>query len=103
MSVAADGATEHVYYSPATTKTVASCKVCGDTLGKTVAVGIGVLAAVAAVFGLVYAAHRYGLSAARKKRLAATLKKLNLGVKLKIIISFYQVATHSRTVPKCRS
>ena len=28
---------------------------------------------------------------------------LNLGVKLKIIISFYQVATHSRTVPKCRS
>ena len=87
-SAAAHASSEQVYYAPATSSGVASCKPCGDTLALTIAQGLGILAIIVAALGAIYAAYRYGLSAARKEKLAAMLKKFNLGVKLKILIVF---------------
>jgi hypothetical protein len=87
-SSAANASSEQLYYAPATSSAIASCKPCGDTLALTVAQAIGILAIIVAALGVTYAAHRFGLSAAQKEKLAAMLKKFNLGVKLKILIVF---------------
>ena len=91
-------ATDQVYYSPADDKQVASCQSCGQTLPATIGLVFGVLALVLVALGLVFAAHRFCLSSSQKAKLAALLKRFNLGIKLKILFTYYQVATKVDTV-----
>ena len=84
---------EHIYYKPSTSSAVATCEECGATLWDTAVFCALVGAAAALTLGLVAAVYKYGVSVARKAQLAYAMGKFNPGVKLKILIAFYQIAT----------
>ena len=89
-----DGARESLrYYVKATPTEVATCKPCGNTLVTLVAMGAAFIAAAAAGLGLVAAVHRFLVPPLRKQQLRGFSREINLPVKLKILLSYYQVVT----------
>ena len=84
---------QDVYYVPAQQSEVAKCKACEETLTKTAVIAIA--GAVGVVCGgcLLHLFSRLCLSPRHREQLAYAWKRFNPGVKLKILIAFYQIAT----------
>ena len=72
---------------------MASCKACGNTLAITIGAVVGLVLAAALLLLLLYKVGHCCLSRERKEQLLRTWRDFNLGVKLKILIATYQVAT----------
>ena len=85
-----DGA-ELRYYSAATEDKIASCEPCGDMLTITIALVAGGLVALLLLSALAHIVYRRWIMTLAQ--LATTIGSCNLGVKLKIVVGFWQIAS----------
>jgi len=84
--------TTTVFYKPATADTMASCEPCSDTVSKTILLVVAVFAA-AALAMLIVLWIRRRLSSDRVAYLTRIITNYTPQNKIKIILTFYQIAT----------
>jgi hypothetical protein len=87
----ANGSSELVYYSPATTSEVASCRRCGRLLNSTAVTSTILLAVLLGVLGLLVTLWRCCTTRRTRVQAKRILRKTRPETKFKILYGFYQI------------